>query len=461
MGVVGVEVCDICQDVAKYRCPRCDSRSCSLDCVKQHKKLSGCDGLRHKTKYVRLKDFTELDLISDYRVLENATSAVDKCRRDKLKKLTRQAVDGFCAPRLAKSIQKLQTAASRHGTRVKILPPHFVKRKKNTSHFDYKTKVLFWHVDLVFVNLNQTLTFENIPDTTKMWKLLAEVLEPETEDRSRTAPAPAPGCWENPVPQDQLDLYRGVGYGGLSLFLKSESLRQEGEETLPFYPMEQKRSLRYNLRDRTLVEHPVIYVVFKSDDCNFRSEEKTSNLDYEEEMHDEAKGAEPDFPQSVGDVLGEEENMSADPEAYAEYYSFYLKYYTQKYSRHPPPTHLAGVLTGDPNVVPSAENMFKQIPKQVHPPAFQKPQQPHYFDRTENPPSHLGNNPRVDTTRNPRSAGAPNIPSSGVGKSKINPEAVNISNLENAKRLQAEIRQETKNSGLGLLAAYSDSDGDE
>ena len=36
----------------------------------------------------------------------------------------------------------------------------------------------------------------------------------------------------------------------------------------------------------------------------FRSEEKTSNLDYEEEMHDEAKGAEPDFPQSVGDVLG-------------------------------------------------------------------------------------------------------------------------------------------------------------
>ena len=31
--------------------------------------------------------------------------------------------------------------------------------------------------------------------------------------------------------------------------------------------------------------------------------------------------------------IGEEENMSADPEAYAQYYSFYLKYYTQKYSR--------------------------------------------------------------------------------------------------------------------------------
>ena len=41
-----------------------------------------------------------------------------------------------------------------------------------------------------------------------MWKLLAEVIEPETEDRSRTAPAPAPGCWETSVPQDQLDLYR-------------------------------------------------------------------------------------------------------------------------------------------------------------------------------------------------------------------------------------------------------------
>ena len=112
-------------------------------------------------------------------------------------------------------------------------------------------------------------------------------------------------------------------------------------------------------------------------------------------------------------------------------------------------------------MVPSAENMFKQIPKQVHPPAFRKPQQPHYFDRTENPPSQPGNNPRVDTTRNPRATVVPNTLGSGVGRSKINPEAVNISNLENAKRLQAELRQETKNSGLGLLAAYSDSDGDE
>ncbi len=33
------EIC--CVAAAKYKCPRCESRTCSLACVKQHKNTSG------------------------------------------------------------------------------------------------------------------------------------------------------------------------------------------------------------------------------------------------------------------------------------------------------------------------------------------------------------------------------------------------------------------------------------
>ena len=104
--------------------------------------------------------------------------------------------------------------------------------------------------------------------------------------------------------------------------------------------------------------------------------------------------------------------------------------------------------------------MFQHIPKQTHP--HQTQPQPHYFDRTQNPQNEFQRNPRNELPRNPPvdKWTAPAIHPVGSAMKQVNPEAVNISNLENAKRLQAEIRAESTNSGLGLLAAYSDSDGE-
>ena len=53
-----------CTREAKYKCPRCDAKSCCLDCVRAHKKATECNGQRDRTAYKSLSQFTVLDLIS-------------------------------------------------------------------------------------------------------------------------------------------------------------------------------------------------------------------------------------------------------------------------------------------------------------------------------------------------------------------------------------------------------------
>lgn len=58
-------VCELCcLEEAKYRCPCCGVKSCSLPCVRQHKLDTGCSGIRNRTLYKPLSQFTELDLLS-------------------------------------------------------------------------------------------------------------------------------------------------------------------------------------------------------------------------------------------------------------------------------------------------------------------------------------------------------------------------------------------------------------
>ena len=72
------EECWNCTNLSKYKCPKCSIKSCSLECVKNHKENYSCDGLRDKVKYVGLKKFTDMDIVNDYRLMEEVSQQVDK-----------------------------------------------------------------------------------------------------------------------------------------------------------------------------------------------------------------------------------------------------------------------------------------------------------------------------------------------------------------------------------------------
>ncbi|XP_065907857.1 box C/D snoRNA protein 1-like [Dysidea avara] len=69
---------------AKYRCPGCDVRTCSVGCVKAHKVERECDGKRCKTAFVSQTEFSDNHLLSDYRFLEEVGSYIDSTHRDKV-----------------------------------------------------------------------------------------------------------------------------------------------------------------------------------------------------------------------------------------------------------------------------------------------------------------------------------------------------------------------------------------
>ena len=57
--------CELCdKGEAKYTCPRCAAKTCCLSCVNNHKSMTGCSGVRNKTAYIPLNEFSDLDLLS-------------------------------------------------------------------------------------------------------------------------------------------------------------------------------------------------------------------------------------------------------------------------------------------------------------------------------------------------------------------------------------------------------------
>lgn len=72
-----------------YTCPKCEVKTCCLSCVTIHKKELKCDGIRDRTKFIRVKDFTNTDLLSDYRLLEECARFVYGVKKNENKKFTR------------------------------------------------------------------------------------------------------------------------------------------------------------------------------------------------------------------------------------------------------------------------------------------------------------------------------------------------------------------------------------
>ncbi|MFH4983283.1 hypothetical protein AB6A40_009992 [Gnathostoma spinigerum] len=73
-------VCDVChKDPARYRCPRCASRSCSVMCSKKHKEDDNCSGVRDTSSFAptrRVSDFSGNIIASDEKFLGNVKSSV-------------------------------------------------------------------------------------------------------------------------------------------------------------------------------------------------------------------------------------------------------------------------------------------------------------------------------------------------------------------------------------------------
>lgn len=76
-------LCEVCGfHDAKYTCPKCEVKTCGLQCNKIHKLELECDGIRNRTKFVPLNKFTNFDLSSDYKLLEEISRNVEGYKKN-------------------------------------------------------------------------------------------------------------------------------------------------------------------------------------------------------------------------------------------------------------------------------------------------------------------------------------------------------------------------------------------
>ncbi|XP_048207650.1 box C/D snoRNA protein 1 [Perognathus longimembris pacificus] len=227
--------CETCgTEEAKYRCPRCMRYSCSLPCVKKHKTELTCNGVRDKTGYVSIQQFTEMNLLSDYRFLEDVARTADHISRDIFLK----------RPTSNKHMFFMKNRARRQGITLKLLPNGFTKRKENSTYFDTRKQQFYWHVKLQFPQSQAEYTEKRVPDDKTINEILKSYIDPEKSD---------------PVIRQRLKAYIRSQVG-VQILMKAEHMQQN---LLSYYELDPHKSLLDNLRNKVIIEYPTLHIVLK------------------------------------------------------------------------------------------------------------------------------------------------------------------------------------------------------
>ncbi|XP_054422900.1 box C/D snoRNA protein 1 [Pteronotus mesoamericanus] len=247
--------CETCgTEEAKYRCPRCMRYSCSLPCVKKHKVELTCNGVRDKTAYVSIQQFTEMNLLSDYRFLEDVARTADHISRDGLLK----------RPLSNKHMYFMKNRARRQGINLKLLPNGFTKRKENSTFFDKKKQQFCWHVKLQFPQSQAVYIEKRVPEDKTINEILRPYIDPEKSD---------------PVIRQRLKAYIR-SQTGVQILMKVENMQQN---LVRYYELDPHKSLLDNLRNKVIIEYPTLHVVLKESSSDMQvlyqvKNESTKNI---------------------------------------------------------------------------------------------------------------------------------------------------------------------------------------
>lgn len=184
-------LCGICHmREPKYKCPRCFANTCSLPCVKKHKKWSSCNGERDPTVYMPPSQLrTDAGIDHDYNFLTKIERSLEQTEkllvneRGILPDISQQQNDRSHGPphkraRLSKGQSRGRTTldgGSRSWARaaigrlralditVKHQPYGMTRPKNNTTSFNKRTQTLNWQVEWCFLGSAASTSTENSP----------------------------------------------------------------------------------------------------------------------------------------------------------------------------------------------------------------------------------------------------------------------------------------------------------
>ncbi|TNJ29467.1 Zinc finger domain-containing protein [Giardia muris] len=160
------EPCAVCQRPARYCCPRCATRTCSLACCNTHKVAVQCSG-KWEPDYIPLIEFTQLDFEGDIQFLYEKA-----IRQPEGKPLNPNDVDSpfglptghgtqrarynaYCeriSPYIPERRRKLLLACLERDTYLYLLPPHTPRAKDAAVTYYTKADKLEWALRITLVS---------------------------------------------------------------------------------------------------------------------------------------------------------------------------------------------------------------------------------------------------------------------------------------------------------------------
>lgn len=239
VGETKAKLCAMCGAQSKYCCPACSLRTCSLKCVSAHKLEKQCNGVRDKTAFVDVNQFSNMNLLSDYRFLEEVARTVDNAERARRKQ-------GFFQPkRLPINLAKLKKAAEHRKTLLHIMPKVFSRRKVNTTYLRYSDNVIFWKIEWSFPQIGESFCDDKVDEKTSINNCLDKYLSPDNSSLEI---------------QEKLSYFQALGHKGVCVLLKKE--KGPANDTR-FFELNKNKSLKENFANKEITEYPTLFVIGK------------------------------------------------------------------------------------------------------------------------------------------------------------------------------------------------------
>ena len=262
---------------AKYRCPGCAVVTCSLACSKRHKQVGeGCSGKRKVAEFKDIRDFTDADLVSDYRFLEDALLEKDRAKRwrPQFRPGSDAAARADRAPAATKTVDLLTRKAADRGVQLFCMPDGMARRVANTTFYDRKRDLMQWRVEWLFHGPPSAR--DDDEEKNGRAGVFAPVARAEDAKVDETATigsalrahfAPGPG---NAARLHELRRFRSLREGHeaetpstIGIFLAVEGRRADDPR---FHRLALDATLRENLDGKRVLEFPTMHVAVLPED---------------------------------------------------------------------------------------------------------------------------------------------------------------------------------------------------
>ena len=218
------DTCEECKlNEAIYQCPRCNIRTCSLECVRKHKTKTDCNGKRNREAFLPLCRMSDSSLRSDYFFLEEV---LDRMPRDAKRAKTQHQT--------SRKSRRLLQQCEKRGINLKIMPTMMERHKKNSSWYCVKRDTVMWKVEVIIHPSRKSFFFQLSEDE-------AEIITHLQKHAQKT--------------EISID-------DSMRIFVKQLPAPTNEQR---YAEIEAIDNLRSFLSGMTIIEHPTIYCVNK--DC--------------------------------------------------------------------------------------------------------------------------------------------------------------------------------------------------